>query len=148
MMEIQNANFPQGTQMPQKPQAPPAEHPVIDAARRGGADVDKLMGAKDLNGLIAAALKGNPQLGTDQGVMLIDQFSQVFKKQFNLTGLELPGAPPPGHMPGAQFGPGGRPMPLQRLPDYGGGMQGILGHDDETSLRQMPPIGGVLGGGR
>jgi hypothetical protein len=94
------------------------EHPIMSAARRAGADPDALLQQKDLRGLIGAAIKGNPQLGTDQGSMMVEDFANAFKRNFNMTERELPNSRPPGHMPNAMFGPSGLPRPLQRPQGY------------------------------
>lgn len=94
------------------------EHPVISAARRAGADPEALLQSRDLRGLINAAMKGNPQLSTDSGMDLVEEFANSFKRNFNITERELPGAVPPGAMPNALFGPSGLPRPLQRPQGY------------------------------
>lgn len=94
------------------------EHPVMSAARRAGADPDAMLQTRDLRGLIDAALKGNPQLGTDHGSMILQEFANEFKRNFNMTERELPNARTPGNMPNALFGPSGLPRPLQRNQGY------------------------------
>lgn len=94
------------------------EHPVMSAARRAGADPEALLQSRDLRGLIDAAMKGNPQLSTDSGMGLVEDFANSFKRNFNMTERELPGARPPGNMPNALFGPSGLPRPLQRPQGY------------------------------
>jgi hypothetical protein len=94
------------------------EHPIIAAARRAGADPDAMLQARDLRGLIEAAMKGNPQLGTDQGMQVVQDFATAFKRNFGMTERELPGSRPPANMPNALLGPSGLPRPLQRAPGY------------------------------
>jgi len=98
--------------------SPEAEHPVIAAARNAGADVDAMLGGKDLNGLLDAAVRGDPRLATDSGSMMLHGFAEAFKRTFGITARELPGARPPGNMPNALFGPSGLPRPLQRPQGY------------------------------
>lgn len=90
------------------------EHPVISAARRTGVNPDQMIQAGDLNGLLSAAIKGNPQLASDHGSIIVQDFAQQFKRKFGMTERELPGSMPPAQMPNALMGVTGRPHPLQR----------------------------------
>lgn len=94
------------------------EHPVMSAARRAGADPEALIQSRDLRGLIDAALRGNPQLSTDSGMDVVEDFANSFKRNFNMTERELPNSRPPGNMPNALFGPSGLPRPLPRPQGY------------------------------
>jgi hypothetical protein len=92
------------------------EHPALAAARKSGADVDTMLRAGDLRGIREMALKGNPELGTDSGMMMLEDFVQQGKEQLGLTERDLPGSKNASEMAGPQAptGPSGRPRPLQR----------------------------------
>lgn len=109
-----NALYGMEPQPPQQNALMEQEHPVMSAARRGGVDPERMLQAGDLNGLLSAAMKGNPQLASDQGSMIVQDFAQQFKRQFGMTERELPGSMPPAQMPNALLGGSGRPYPLQR----------------------------------
>jgi hypothetical protein len=92
------------------------EHPAIAAARKSGADVDGMLRAGDIRGITAAAEKGDPSLGGDSGMMMLEDFAKQAKQQMGLTERELPGSRNAREMAGtrAPVGPSGRPRPLQR----------------------------------
>lgn len=80
------SNMPRAYEPPQQPYMP-REHPVIEAARKSGADVDTMLKNRDVDGISAAAQKADPGFSTDQGVQYLDDFA-------SMMGKDLSGAQP------------------------------------------------------
>jgi hypothetical protein len=59
----------------------PPENPVIAAARHAGADVEKMMQAGDIKGVIEAAVEADPSLNTPEGAAALHAFLDEFVGQ-------------------------------------------------------------------